>query len=371
MMNKKKILIVLQHFRRGGVELAALNFALNLDESKYDLTFLLLGPFEEHDKQLEQEIIGKSFKIIKLSPDEAGYIKRYKKIKSIISENNYDIVHSHVMFASGFVMLAAAKYGVKIRASHSHATKWNRKENFQFKIYRFVMQAIINKYATHKLACSNDAGIYMFGEKEFLKDGIVIPNGVNMKKFAFDNDVKKAKRQELNIGENTFLVGHIGTIYRIKNQTFLVDVFDEILKIHPDSKLILVGEKDSPQPVEEKIKELKIEEKVIMTGPRTDISELLCAMDIMIFPSLHEALPVSLIEAQASKLPCLISDTVTPDVKYNDNVCFMPLTEKTSLWAQKACELSEIPREDTDIGNLKNNYSIDVAVKKLDAIYCS
>lgn len=368
-MNKKKLLIVLQHFRRGGVELAALNFALNLDESKYDITFLLLGPFDEHDEQLEQEVLTHNFKIIKLSPDDSGYIKRYKKIKSIVSENNYDAVHSHVMFASGFVMLAAAKYSVKVRAAHSHATKWNRKENLPFKIYRFVMQTIINKYSTHKLACSNDAGFYLYGKKEFLKEGIVIPNGVNTKEFAFDRGARKAERQELNISEDTFLVGHIGTIYRIKNQTFLVDVFNEILKIHPDSKLVLVGEKDSPEPVEEKIKKLGLEQKVIMTGSRTDIREILSAMDIMIFPSLHEGLPVSLIEAQASKLPCLISDTVTRDVKFNDNVCFMPLTENTSHWAQKACELSEAAREDTDISNLKNNYSIDVAVKKLDAVY--
>ena len=368
-MNKKRLLIVLQHFRKGGVEIAALNFAMNLDINKYDLTFLLLGPFTEHDKQLEQKVVERNIKVIKLSPDATNYIKRYKKIKLIIKEGNYDIVHSHVMFASGFVMKAAAQCGVKIRVSHSHATKWNRKENIAFKIYKFFMRMSINRYATHKLACSQDAGYYMYGNKKFSKDGIVLQNGINIDRFAFNNEIRKAKRQELNIDESTFLVGHIGTIYYIKNQTFLVDVFAEILKIRPDAKLILVGEKYDAVPVEKKIEKLGIEENVILADSRTDINELLCAMDVMIFPSLHEALPISLIEAQASKLPCLISDTVTQDVKFNDNVDFMSLNENSSLWAQKALELFDISRENVDISNLNNIYNIEVIDGRLDEIY--
>lgn len=273
------------------------------------------------------------------------------------------------MFYNGIIMLAAKKSGVKKRVSHSHATKWNHKETLPFKIYRAVMRKLINIFATDKLACSTAAGNYMYGEKEYAKHGQFLANGIELSRYSFNLDTRAKKREELLVKDNEIIMGHIGTIYRIKNQVFLVEVFAEMLKTNPNMKLILAGEIIDGDKIAEKSKNLGIEDKVIMLGQRNDVAELLQAFDIMIFPSLNEGLPVSLIEAQASKLPCLISDRVTAEVKYNSNVDFMPLEESKEKWSSRAFELLNSDRNSIDLTALSNNYDIDKIADRLDKIY--
>lgn len=370
MSNKKKVLIVIQQLRRGGIEIAAVNFASHLSSDKYEFTYYLQKLESEQDKELT-EIVEKSSSKIIIKPESANnYIEKYKDIKRVMNETHYDIVHSHVMFYNGLIMLAAKKCGVPKRVSHSHGIKWNHTETLPFKIYRNVMRRLINRYATDKLACSTQAGEYMYGKAEYEKNGCFLANGVETDKYEISSKFRSEKRAEFGIN-NALLIGHIGTIYRIKNQTFLVEIFAEILKKNPNSKLILVGEELERDKVEEKAKGLNVLDKIIFTGSRNDIPELLQAMDIMIFPSLFEGLPVSLIEAQAARLPCLISDRVTSEVKYNENVDFLPLENSPERWAEKAFELLKISRKDVDTSSLIENYDINRVANKLDKIYNS
>lgn len=366
---KRKVLVVLQQLRRGGVEVAAVNFTSHLDPKKYEFTYYLQKVESEQDKELTETIKKSNSKVI-VRPDTAkNYFAQYKDALRVINEGNYDIVHSHVMFYNGIIMLAAKKSGVKKRVSHSHATKWNHKETLPFKIYRAVMRKLINIFATDKLACSTAAGNYMYGEKEYAKHGQFLANGIELSRYSFNLDTRAKKREELLVKDNEIIMGHIGTIYRIKNQVFLVEVFAEMLKTNPNMKLILAGEIIDGDKIAEKSKNLGIEDKVIMLGQRNDVAELLQAFDIMIFPSLNEGLPVSLIEAQASKLPCLISDRVTAEVKYNSNVDFMPLEESKEKWSSRAFELLNSDRNSIDLTALSNNYDIDKIADRLDKIY--
>lgn len=370
-MKKKKILIVIQLLRRGGVELVALNFALNLPRDKYDVTLLLVDINEHQDQSLVDEVSKLNIKIEKIPGNIGGYLQKYKFIKAFIKKNSFDIVHSHVMLFSGLVMTAAKKCGVFVRVSHSHATKWNRKENIAFKVYKAFMRCLINKNSTDLLACSNDAGKYLYGEKEFKKRGRVVTNGIDTSKYAYSPSLAADVKKELSLSETDILVGHIGTIYYIKNQTFLVDVFNCMLKNKSNLKLILVGEEADSAPVREKVARLGLNDRVIFAGQRNDIPRLLQAMDIMIFPSLFEALPVSLIEAQAAKLPCLISDAVTTDVRYNSNAVFLSLDAGAQAWADKAFELLEQDRESVSTDGLVESYDISHSVEALEKIYLS
>lgn len=365
----KNVLIVIQSLRPGGVEKVAVNLASHLPQNEYKFTYYLQKIDAEQDPELLKTAQSKNSKII-IRPEEIkGYIGKYNHIKQVMANEKYDVVHSHVMFYNGLVMKAAKKSGIKKRVSHSHAVRLNRAETLPFKIYRTFMQKWINRYATDKLACSAAAGNYLYGEAEYSENGRFLSNGIDTKLFEYNTDIRREKREELSIGESEILVGHIGTIYYIKNQTFLVEVFAKMLEKNSDMRLILVGEEVDKEIVEEKVKSLGIAHKVIFAGQRTDIPQLLQAMDIMIFPSLFEALPVSLIEAQASKLPCLISDTVTSDVKFNDNIEFMSLKKLPEAWADKAFELLEIKREDVAADNLKSVYDISSSAKMLDEIY--
>lgn len=368
---KKKLLIVLQLIRRGGVELVAINFAQNLNPTKYDITIMLVSPNVNHDDELAQELIDSGIKIVKLSENIGGYIQKYKFIKEFLKDNRFDIVHSHTMFFSGFVMLAAKECGVKVRVSHSHATKWNRKENLFFKAYKNFTRFLINTCSTHLLSCSTQSGIYLYGKKSFEKRGQIITNGIDTKKYAYNEKARTEIRDEFSIKDMEILVGHIGSIYYIKNQTFLIEVFAKMLEQNSEMKLLLVGEEFDGDPVRKKIKEYNLNDKVTFAGRRNDITKIVQAMDIMIFPSLFEALPVSLIEAQASSLPCLISDSVTNEVKFNENVEFLSLNENAKVWADKAFELLKTDRSTVKTENLTKFYDISYVIKELNRIYMS
>lgn len=366
-MIKKKILIALQFFRRGGVELVAINFARNLDRNKYEITFLLVGIDECHDVKLEKEIEDEGFNVVKLS--SRGYFNRYKEILGIMKKERFDIVHSHVMFFSGLVAMAARCAGIKKRVTHSHVTKWNNKENLYFKVYKLIMRFVINRFASDKLACSKQAGIFLYGKRGITKNFFVLPNGIDINKFEFNEKFRKEIRKEFDIFEQEVLIGHIGTIYYIKNQEFIVKLLAEMRKTNKNIKLILVGEKADCSAVDKAIADTHMKNFVYLTGSRNDVYKFYSAFDIMIFPSHFEALPVSLIEAQAAQLPCLVSDTVTKDCKFNENFKFLSLKSDLTIWKKELEELIKTDRKKISMDFLKENYDIANVIKKLNEIY--
>lgn len=368
---KKKVLIVIQQLRRGGVEVAAINFASHLDQNKYEFTYYLQKIESEQDKELIEKIKSSNSRVIIKNKIKDTYLENYKDALKVMRETKYDVVHSHVMFYNGIIMYAAKKCGIKKRISHSHASKWNHKETIPFKIYRYFMRKLINRYATDKLACSTDAGNYMYGKKEYKKHGTFLANGIDIKEYNFSQKIRNKKRKELNVKENEILVGHIGTLYWIKNQVFLVEIFAKMLKENSNMKLVLAGEKVETEDILKKAKEFGVTDKLIILGQVNDVKHLLQAYDIMIFPSLNEGLPVSLIEAQATKLPCLISNRVTKEVKFNENVDFMSLEKSAEKWCEKAFKLLKTNRESIDISKLTESYDINIVAEKLDRIYNS
>ncbi len=369
MERKTRLLVVIQLVRRGGVELVAINFARELDKSKYDVSFLLVAPYEGIDAELLKELESEGFSFISIPENTGGYLAKYGFIDSLFKNEKFDAVHSHVIFFSGIVMAAARKNGIPVRVAHSHITKWNRAENFKYKLYKGVMRSLINRNATHKLACSYDAGCFLYGKSEYEKNGIFVANAIDTDKFSFNVASRKRIRVEFGASDDTTVVGHVGSVYKIKNQKFLVEIFSDMLKSDGNMLLLLVGELFDDEPVKKRAVELNIADKVVFTGPRGDIDSLYSAMDIMIFPSLHEGLPLAVLEAQAAKLPCLISDSVTKEVKFNDNVAFESLASPLSVWSNKAFELLKCNRENTDISKLINSYDIHNAVSVLDDIY--
>lgn len=370
-MERKRVLFVIQLVRRGGIELVAVNFARKLDKNKFDISFLLVDPYENQDEELTEELEQEGFKLIYMPENANSYADKYKFIDSLFRENHFDIVHSHVLLFSGFVCMAAKKHNVKIRAAHSHIIKWHREETPQYKLYKFLMQTLMRKYATHKFACSKKAGEFLYGKSTYEKSGIFIANGVDTGKFAFDLTKREKIRKEFSITDNDIFVGHIGTIYSIKNQVFLVEIVAQMIKKTPNLKCIMVGEELERDEVEAKAKSLGVLDNIIFAGQRSDIDSILQALDIMIFPSLHEALPVSLIEAQASKLPCLISDSVTTEVKFNENVDFMSLACPAEQWAKRAFELLDMDRKNISVEKLIEVYDIHSVCKRLEKFYLS
>ena len=151
--------------------------------------------------------------------------------------------------------------------------------------------------------------------------------------------IHKKKRKELGIEDNSFVVGHVGRFADVKNHLFLLDVFIEISLSRPSAELLLVGDGELRSKIEEKAAELRLKNKVIFTGDRSDVNELMMVMDVFVFPSKYEGLPVTLVEAQCSGLPCLVSDMIPSDsilIKELVQVC--SLQDPASDWADAALQ---------------------------------
>ena len=194
----------------------------------------------------------------------------------------------------------------------------------------------LNKIATHLIACSDKAAYWMYGGNCFKgKKVLLLNNGVNIKDFVFSEKCRTSIREELNISEDTVLLGQIGSFLPVKNHKFTISLMNEIKNMSIKCKMILIGDGQLKTEIEQDVKKMRLENNVIFLGKRSDVNQLLSALDIFIMPSLYEGLPVSLVEAQVNGVPCLISDTITRDVKFNDNVKYLPINEGTTKWIKE------------------------------------
>lgn len=368
---KKKVVIVLDNLRRGGIEIAALRFFELLDSEEYEATFLLRNLLY-YDESMVKILEKRRAKIIVKPESFNSYLKDYFFFKKLFKKEKYDIVHAHLLFYNGIIMRAAYKAGVGKRIAHSHATEENRVMGKVKKtvsdIYHVVMRVVIKKYATDIVGCSEKAGEYMCGKRLFRERGTVLPNYVNTDEYSFNAERRLQKRKELGI-TNELLVGHTGSIYWIKNQTFLVSLLARLLELRPDARLMLVGEENDGGETRALAEKLNVADKVMFMGSRDDIPDLLCAMDIFMFPSRFEALPIAPIEAQAAGLPCIVSTGVPEEIKVTDSFARLSLDAPAEQWIEKIAEFSAFDRTKSDLTELKARYSAQSIARKLNALY--
>ena len=368
---RKKVVIILENLRRGGIEIAAVRFFELLDSEKYETTFLLRN-LQHYDNSMVR-ILEKNGANIIVKPKEcSGYLKDYLFFKKLFKKEKYDIVHAHQLFYNGIIMRAAYKAGVGKRIAHSHATEENcvmgKVKKTVSDIYRAVMRVVIKRYATDIVGCSEKAGEYMCGKRLFRERGTVLPNYVNTDEYSFNAERRLQKRKELGI-TNELLVGHAGSIYWIKNQTFLVSLLARLLELRPDARLMLVGEETDGGETRALAEKLNVADKVMFMGSRDDIPDLLCAMDIFMFPSRFEALPIAPIEAQAAGLPCIVSTGVPEEIKATDSFARLSLDAPAEQWIEKIAEFSAFDRTKSDLTELKARYSAQSIARKLNALY--
>ncbi|PEU09348.1 glycosyltransferase family 1 protein [Bacillus sp. AFS014408] len=328
MSNPLRVLHVVVNMNRGGAETLIMNLYRNLDQSKVQFDFLTCkeGVFDEEIVKLG----GKVHRIPYIT--DIGHVRYLKALDTFFaSHQEYRIVHSHMDKMSGFVLRSAKKAGVPIRIAHSHST--SSEGGVAAKMYKWYAGKFILPCATHLLACSNAAAQWLFATKADTTK--VLKNGIECDKFAFSTKIRKEVRKELQLHQDTFVVGHVGRFAHPKNHSFLIDVFAELIKLKPDSILLLVGDGLLRSEIEKKVVELNLERNVRLLGIRSDIERLLQAFDVFVFPSIHEGLPVTLVEAQGAGLPCVISDAITKEVDLGMNLVeHFPLTD-TTIWIEK------------------------------------
>ncbi|MNI20299.1 putative glycosyltransferase EpsF [compost metagenome] len=323
-----RILQVVVNMNRGGAETLIMNLYRNMDRSVVQFDFLTCkaGAFDE-----EIEAMGGSIHRIPYLTDVGhfGYIKALDMFFATHPE--YKIVHSHMDKMSGFVLRSAKRAGIPARIAHSHNT--SSEGGIAAKTYKWVAGEFIRPSATHFLACSHKAAQWLFAKRE--ANTTIVKNGIECEQFTFSSTVREQVRQELNLTHDNYVVGHVGRFNYQKNHSFLIDVFAELNKEQPNTVLLLVGDGSLRSDMEQKVRDLGLVEKVRFLGIRSDITRLLQAFDVFVFPSWHEGLPVTLIEAQGAGLPCIISDVITQEVDMGiELVDYVPLSDPM-VWVRR------------------------------------
>ncbi len=331
----RKILQVVSCLELGGTEAFVMNNYRKINRNEVQFDFLVFRKKENypHAKEIE-ELGGKIF--FACIPQVKNIIKFIYYITKTIRENGpYDAVHSHVNIANSWVMLAAKIAGVSNRISHSHAVVGKEDK----KIYRAFQTVLLNRCMTKGLACSLEAGNYLYKEKYFAKNGLIFHNGIDVDKILRGN--KNHLKSELGLHEDNIVVGNITRIDSLKNTLFTIDVFYELSKIIPEAVLILGGPDGGLlEEAKKRVCELGIEKVVYFIGPRVDIPDCLASIDIYLFPSTHEGLGIALLEAQAAGCCCFASTGVPNEADMDmGTVCYLDLDIGAKLWAKKITQI--------------------------------
>lgn len=326
---KIRILQVFGSLNRGGAETMMMNLYRNIDKEKFEFSFLCCTEKEHSDYEEEiAKIGGKIYKV--LPPSRVGYIKHYKDLMKIMTENGrFDIIHIHTLLHAGIVSIVAKKAKIRTIIVHSHSTNSGRKNNIITKSYEKISKFLIVKNANYYFACSEQAGGYLFG-KDNVKNGkvTIINNGILLNKFM------NLDKKETNLSENSVIIGNVARFTKEKNHIFFIDLAKELVRKKIDFKIVLIGTGPLKKEIESKIEKEGLESYFNILGKREDIPELMSMMDIFVLPSIYEGIPVVLIEAQASGLPCLVSKNIDVSVDLELGLMHFLDINKTEEWSE-------------------------------------
>ena len=354
-----RVLQVVTHMNRGGLETMLMNYYRQMDRSQIQFDFLTHREYDGDYGEEIRQMGGILYHMPVLNPFSLSYRKQLGRFFDTHPE--YRIIHVHQDCLSGVILHVAKEHGVPIRIAHSHGS--NQIKDIKYPI-KLMFRHFIAKYATRLMACGEEVGRWMFCGASFE----VLSNAIPAASYIFNAETKRAQREKWNILPDELLVGHVGSFTVPKNHPYLLDIFNEIQKQNP-AKLMIVGEGNLRPEIEEKIRYLGLADKVILTGLRSDVSDLLQAMDVFVFPSLYEGLPVTLIETQASGLPCLISDKVPIECKMTETVKQISLSNSPEIWAERAIEAAKTPRKNTYEEIKAAGYDIVENAKRLQKMY--
>lgn len=347
----------------GGIESYLLSYYDNINREKIQFDFIVHGKIDEQVKTHIEAYGGKVYIFTPFSMRTLLALRCEIKQFFINHAKAYDIIHCHMANAAFMYFPLAKKYGIRNRLLHSHNNKAAAIWTHAVRNYPLLWWG--KKYATHYLACTEDAGRFLFKNRKFT----IIKNAIDVDKFIYSPAIRQEMRQKLKL-EDKFVVGHVGRLDPQKNQMFLLDVFAELVKIKKHAVLLLIGDGADKDKLQKKVQKLNLTENVFFLGVKSNVAEYYQAFDVFVFPSEYEGLGIVLIEAQASGLPVLASADVIPkDAKVSDLLTFMPLSDTAQNWARKIINISGKDRISPINDIIKCGYSIRNEAIKLEKYY--
>lgn len=356
-----RILQVVNSMNHAGLETMLMNYYRNIDRNRIQFDFLTHRDFVgDYDSEI-LEMGGHIYHAPRLYPQ--NYVKYFHFMRDFFAEHpEYKIVHSHIDSMSYLPLLAAKKAGVPIRIAHSHNTSIDLDYKFILKeLFRYKIVNVANEFC----ACGQEAGKYLFRDK---RKFIYIPNAIDKNNFVYNPNIRRKIRKQLSLN-GKLVIGNVGRLVNQKNQSFLIDILNILIRNDINSHLIIVGVGKKEKRLKEKVEKLNLKKYVSFLGNRNDVNELYQAMDVFVMPSLYEGIPVVGIEAQFSGLPCIFSENIPKEVAFSKNSEFISLKSSKYDWA-KLIYKSANNSESREILKLNNNdYDISKSYRILENFY--
>ncbi|WP_025739370.1 glycosyltransferase family 1 protein [Aquimarina pacifica] len=335
-----RVLQVFAIMNRGGAESMIMNYYRNVDRTKIQFDFLVHRKEKAAFDDEIESMGGKIYKFDPINPIFPGAY--YQKLRAFFEEHKeFSVVHSHTNTFSSFTLKIAKEFNIPCRIAHAHNAlekikvkdlfdgKEAIKEVFK-KIIKLRVKNNIHASTTHNFSCGDKAGKWLFGKNSTFR---IMNNAVDAKAFAYDNEVRNKYKKEFDL-ENDFVLGHIGSFTVQKNHSYLLKVFASVVEQKPNCSLLIIGDGPLRKSLEKEAASLSIEDKVQFLGIRTDIAQLCQLLDVFVFPSLYEGLPVTLIEAQSAGIKIVASDRITEEVLLTNDIEFLPIEIEPKVWAE-------------------------------------
>lgn len=359
----RRILQVSYDMSQGGAETLIMNIYRHIDRNKVQFDFLLHG---ENKTAYEDEILSLGGRIYRI-PRFLGYNKLSydRNLKRFLTEHReYEIIHDHLMDSATETFRIAKKMGLKTIA-HSHIAQYGSSVD---SMIRFFFRKNICKVSDYRFACSREAGEWFYRNKA---DFAILRNGIETERFAFSSSMRKKTRNKLGLADTDFVIGTIGRCVEQKNQRRAVEVFNDFCKENINAKLVIVGEGPLRKHLEQQVKNLGIDDKVVFTGTLTNTNEVYSSFDCFLFPSLYEGLGIVLVEAQANGLPCVISSTIPREVDLIPSLVErVNLNESNKIWVEAMKRMKPMDNRQEAPKLIKEaGYCINDIAKEMENFY--
>lgn len=359
-MTPIRVLQVVTHMERGGLESMLMNYYRHIDRERVQFDFLVHRQEQAAFDDEIESLGGRIYRLPRLAPWSKSYLSALNRF--FAEHPEYKVVHVHQDCLSSVILKVAAQHNVPVRVAHGHSANQDKNLKYPIKLW---YKRFIPKYATNLFACGKDAGDWMFGGASYQ----IINNAIDVAAYTYDPTKRQEMRRQLRL-KDELTIGHVGRFNQPKNHPFLLDIFAALLRREPNTVLLLVGDGEDMPKIQVKAQTLGIAENVRFLGIRSDVADLMQTMDVFVFPSLYEGLPVTMVEAQAAGLPCIISDKVPPECIITEGlVDILPLSAGAETWSEKLLEKRDTPRTDRRAEIAAHGFDITAEAVKLQEFY--
>ena len=367
------LLVIDGHIRRAGVQILFLNLCRRLSPDKYRFIWYFTGDLidQGYYNEISQISYAVFWRKYRHKNRLINYIRMLNDLRHLINNNHMDILHmnSGLHFTNGLFLLYARLRRIRKRISHIHgcnpklATMKGPLHNIIVSFLRFFILSNANTF----ISCSQEAAGSVFGSQ--MQNYSLLTNGIDPETYFYSVSLRAEIRNQLKLEEN-FVVGTVSRFSPIKNHRFLIECFWELHKKEKNSKLLLVGDGELKDAIENYVEQLGIEESVIFVGPTEHVNLYLQAMDAFVLPSFSEGLGLVNIEAQTAGLPCIVSTGIPKEVKITSHLEHYPLSDGPEKWADYILSYKNNYIRKNNQKELENSeYNINKSVIQLDAIY--